>query len=291
MAASTKTVHLPGAGTLELQQSLTGHKARGGGPGGVTWPGGESLASWLAAQRCEDASVPIDAEVSTALSTGSVSSVVELGCGTGAVGLALAKLGVPLVVATDGDENTCTLCAGNAQRAGLPAVTCCQLEWGDAAPAQLEAALGHVGRAGGQCAQWIVAGDVVYHPQSSLELEVTLRQLILRGGCSLVIISWCERGQQAEQFLWRLSDLGTVRTAFRERDSRFSFTTRRQGRLMQREVEHGISLLSIDGRGAAASTMSQLRQRWRIQWARANCAMAACIRRCRSAEQVRLQDR
>ena len=173
----------------------------------------------------------------------------------------------------------------------LPAVTCCQLEWGDAAPAQLEAALGHVGRAGGQCAQWIVAGDVVYHPQSSLELEVTLRQLILRGGCSLVIISWCERGQQAEQFLWRLSDLGTVRTAFRERDSRFSFMTRRQGRLMQREVEHGISLLSIDGRGAAASTMSQLRQRWRIQWARANCAMAACIRRCRSAEQVRLQDR
>ena len=57
-----------------------------------------------------------------------------------------------------------------------------------------------------------------------------------------------------------------------------------------REVEHGISLLSIDGRGAAASTMSQLRQRWRIQWARANCAMAACIRRCRSAEQVRLQE-
>ena len=275
-ALEMKTVELPGAGSIGVRQHLKGHRARGGGPGGVVWPCGESLAKWLAAQRgaC-GADGELDEEVHSALSTQSVASALELGSGTGIVGLALSRLGVSSVVATDGDPASVALCAENAQLAGLP-VTSCHLPWGGDEQ-QLEQVLEQVGRSG-RCAEWIIGGDVVYEAHSSRELEVTLRELILRGGCSLVLIAWCERGQQAESFLWRLQDLGSARTVFRAQDSKYSYLTRRHGKLMQSEVEFGISLLSISPHiTAGCGAICMLRQRIAIQLTRASCAIGHCL--------------
>ena len=224
-----------------MMQHLTGHKARGGGPGGVIWPCGESLAKWLASQQSGDHQF-LDAEIHTALSSGSVETVLELGCGTGIVGLTLAQLGIPNVVATDGDAPSCALCQRNADCNGLP-VTACELRWGD--PGLTEAVMTRVGRDGNRCAEWIVCGDCVYEAQSTDDLELTLRSLIVRGGCSLVILGWCERGQQAEQFLHRLGDLGAARTVFRESSTKYAYLTRRHGKMMGGEVEFGVSLLSV----------------------------------------------
>ena len=311
---AAKTISLPGTSApLTLLQHFTGHKARGGGPGGAIWPCGEALAIWLAEQHCGSHSV-LDPEVHDALSSSSVASALELGCGTGIVGLTLSQIGVLRVVSTDGDLPSCELCAANAERAGLP-VASCQLEWGERAGCmpQLDAALALVGQdeetssnaslsnpATRRCAQWIVGGDVVYHPHSALELEVTVRELIMRGGCSLVIIGWCERGQHAESFLWKLSDLGDVRTAFRETSTKYSFLTRtKQGQLLASEVEFGVTLLSVHPHITAGRTLSgwrgalsSLGQRLAIHRARAALAVHDCLGRwCRTAEQVRAQDR
>ena len=128
-----------------------------------------------------------------------------------------------------------------------------------------------------------------------MELEVTLRELISKGGCSHVLLAWCERGQQAEKFLMKLHDLGTVRTAFRERDSKYSYLTRRQGKLVNTAVEFGVSILSVhshltEGR-ARLGIASQVQQRLALHRARLAAAMFACLGRCRTAEQVRAQDR
>ena len=319
---ATKTISIPGTSApLTFTQRFTGHKARGGGPGGAIWPCGESLALWLAEQRC-GSHCDLDPEVHRALSDNSVESVLELGCGTGIVGLILSQIGVRRVVSTDGDVQSCELCAANAKRAGLP-VASCQLEWGEQAGdmPQLEAALALVAReedasdpaasdpaashsaasqsAPRRCAEWIVGGDVVYHPQSALELEITVREAIMRGGCSLVVIGWCERGQNAESFLWRLSDLGDVRTAFRETSTKYSFMTRKQGQLLASEVEFGVSLLSVHPHitaGGADSgwrgALSSMRQGLAIRRARSASAVHDCLGRwCRTAEQVRAQDR
>ena len=251
-----------GAGSISLQQQLTGHKARGGGPGGVVWPCGESLAQWLSSQQNGS---PFNAKT--------VSSVLELGCGTGVVGLTLAQLGVPRVVATDGDMHTCALCEANAKAAGLP-VTACRLQWGPNVPQQIEDTLARVDR-GGRCAEWIVGGDVVYNTHSMRELEVTLRELLLRGGCSLVIIGWCERGQNAEQFLSRLCDLGDVRTAFREKDAKYSYMTRRQGKMIGNEVEFGVTTLSVHPHITAGG--GWLHQHLACQWARLVSAASLCL--------------
>ena len=109
-----KTIELHGAGAVTLQQQRRGHKARGGGPGGVVWPCGESLARWLVAQaEGGDGrhTCALDDEVHRALRDGTVSSVLELGCGTGVVGLTLAGLGASHVVTTDGDARWFQLCA------------------------------------------------------------------------------------------------------------------------------------------------------------------------------------
>lgn len=297
---ASKTIALPGTAALTFRQHFTGHKARGGGPGGTIWPCGESLAHWLAAQ-CNGSHADLDEEVHRALSSGSVKSVLELGCGTGVVGLTLSQLGVPQVVATDGDPASVLLCESNAEQAGLSSrVTCCQLAWGEAADdmPQLKEALARCcgGSASGtRCAQWIVGGDVVYHAQSSLELEVTIRELVWRGGCSLIVIGWCERGQQAESFLRRLSDLGSVRTAFRERDAKYSFLSRRGGRLITTEVEFGVSLLSVHAHITAGHPNcgwpSSLHQRCAILYARLASLAHACLSRCRTLEQIRAEDR
>ena len=295
-APPMKTITLHGDHSLTLTQHHRGHKALGGGPGGVVWPCGESFAWWFSWQKHGSASssgdssggdssggdsqcVPIDPEVSAALSSGLVSSVLELGCGTGVVGLTLATLGVQRVVATDGDGPSCALCAANAERANLHTVATCELRWGHT---DLSHVAQRIGR-GGRCAQWIVGGDVVYHPHSARELEVTLRELLLLGGCSLVVLGWCERGQQAAEFLSKLSDLGTVRTVFRETNEKYSYLTKRNGRLARSEIEFGISILSVhphitEGGGSSLlGAMIRTRQRLACACARLISASSSCL--------------
>jgi hypothetical protein len=87
--------------------------------------------------------------------------------------------------------------------------------WGREADSivQLEETLRLVGR-GGRCAQVIVAADVLYRPESTEWLAQTLRDLIGRGGCTHVVLSWRDRGGDEEEFLSRLSDLGTAKVVW-----------------------------------------------------------------------------
>jgi len=226
---------------LKIQQRLgTEHKARGGGPGGTVWPCGEAMARYMASQRAGS-----HEKVEPELSGVQPRSVLELGCGTGVLGITLALLGAPHVVATDGDAPSCKLAAVNAALSGANMQTA-QLSWGEGqfgkSMPELERALSMLD---GRCADWIVGADVVYEPQSTQELEVTLRELMSRGGCSLVAIGWCERGHHSEAFLQRLSDLGRVRTVAREFDRKFNYLTKMNGRFVTSEIEWGVTLLQV----------------------------------------------
>jgi len=244
---------------LRLQQRLgTEHKARGGGPGGTVWPCGEATARWLAAQRTGSHEKP-EPEISTP----QMRSVLELGAGTGIVGISLALLGATRVVVTDGDAPSCKLAAVNAALSGADVQTA-QLEWGEAQlgnTTEMEHALSLVGE-GGRCAEWVVGADVLYEPQSMLELEITLRELISRGGCSLIIIGWCERGNQSEAFMHRLSDVGRVRTVARETDQRFNYLTRMDGRMVTSAIEWGVTLLHVHSEVTAGWPQCGLRCWW-----------------------------
>lgn len=265
---------------LSITQRRSGHRARGGGPGGVIWPCGQSLSDWFT--QCPDTQL---VDVHHALRSNRVSSILELGCGTGIVGLALAGLGIPRVVLTDGDVASCELCTANAARSGLAATaSVCQLEWGKGVES-IAIALERIGD-GGRCAQWIVGGDCLYHDsRNSLELEVTMRELLLRGGCSLVVLAWCERGQHAESFLWRLRDLGDPETVVRERDAKYAFLSKRKGRLSNEDVEFGISLLRVhehvtvndEHNTSPLGALRRLRQRLAIQWKRSLLAVSVCV--------------
>lgn len=79
---------------------------RGIGTGGAVWPAAETLCQWLLEEQ--------------RLVQGA--SVLELGSGTGAVGIFAAGCGASHVLLTDGDESLVSLAAENAQnnRALLP---------------------------------------------------------------------------------------------------------------------------------------------------------------------------
>jgi len=147
---------------------------------------------WLAAQRAgtharlipEVASVPLP------------HTVLELGAGTGVVSIALSLLGAPSVTATDGDPASCELCEANARHNAAPTVETCQLVWGSSQ--QLDQTLTRSREGSGCCAHWIVCADVLYNHESMAKLELTLRSLLAKGGCSLVIVGWVGRGLREE---------------------------------------------------------------------------------------------
>ena len=118
--------------------------------------------------------------------------MVELGAGTGVVSIALALLGASRVVATDGEARSCELCAINATENGATSVVACPLLWGS--DEDLENVLATCAEEGGHCPRWIACADVLYCAHGTAALEVTLRSLLARGGCSLVIIGWVARG-------------------------------------------------------------------------------------------------
>ena len=91
---------------------------RGVGTGGAVWPAAEVLARWLLDER----------------KTVQGARVLELGSGTGAVGLFAAGCGASSVLLTDGDASLCSLAADNARdnAALMPdaTVTTMRYRWG-----------------------------------------------------------------------------------------------------------------------------------------------------------------
>ncbi|KAL1530224.1 hypothetical protein AB1Y20_001139 [Prymnesium parvum] len=103
----------------------------------------------------------------------------------------------------------------------------------------------------------------------------TLRSLLSRGGCSLVIIGWVARGQQEEEFLGRLSDLGVASTVERFTDPRFGYLTKRNGQLVEMSLEFGVTLLHVRANVVLGlqegGVLSSLRQQCGLL--RAHCRM------------------
>ena len=92
---------------------------RGVGTGGAVWPAAELLAQWMLIDEREAVQG---------------ARVLELGSGTGAVGLFAAGCGASSVLLTDGDASLCSLAADNARdnRALMPGatVTTRRYRWG-----------------------------------------------------------------------------------------------------------------------------------------------------------------
>lgn len=264
-----KTVSLPSGHTLNLLQKRTGHSAMhlpNNGPGGTVWPAGEALVQWLAAQR-----TGTHASLVPEVASGPIGSVIELGTGTGVVAIALSLLGALSVIATDGDPPSCELCRANAAASGVPDLVVSPFTWGS--EKQLDDALR---TNSGRCPSWIVCADVVYSPESSAALELTLRALLARGGCALVVIGWVARGHHEEAFLSRLADLGTVATVERFSDVRFGYLTmtRRGGQLVHGAAsEFGITMLRV--RADVTAGLDPCLRQW-CGLVRARAAVATC---------------
>ena len=184
-----KQIFLATGHTFSVRQQRKGHTAPSGGSGGVVWPAGEALVQWLGAQRAGT-----HANLVPEVACGPLGTVLELGAGTGVVSIALALLGSPFQVATDGDPLSCALCERNVAENGATSVVTVPFPWTSAQ--HLEDTLAHF--VGGRCAQCIVCADCVYSAAGAAALELTLRLLLARGGCSLVIIAWVARGEHEE---------------------------------------------------------------------------------------------
>jgi hypothetical protein len=178
--------------------------------GGVVWPASTKLAEWVSKHiTWTDQASMVQTSAIEPPHLKNVCSALELGAGTGSLSLTLASLGCPTVVATDGDEETCRLCAAtNAARSQQVSVLA--LRWGEdhsESVRQRETALACTG---GKCAELLILSDVLYTGlEQAAALERTLRALIGAGGCRFILMCWQERfcSSQAEGFLARLEDL------------------------------------------------------------------------------------
>ena len=170
------------------------------------WSAGHALSHWLCT-----------AEAEKELDLRTVALSIELGCGTGLVSLALARLGTRSVLATDGEEETVRQCECNAAANGLAlSVRTLTLPWGDAAAAKMvmDAAApalqppSHV---------LVVGTDILYDIGEYDALEETLRELVRRyasmgGGRMDVLLAWTTRTNAERGFLQRFGDLTPLTT-------------------------------------------------------------------------------
>lgn len=203
--AATRTFVLPAGQQLVITQDIRG-SAQGGA---VVWDAAWPLVDWLlqsgALQKC--------------------STAVELGCGTGIVAIAVAKSGVPVVVATDGSQEVCDLCRRNGELNGTP-LSVLRHQWGSDDIAATIAACREAEMLWAEDAsvqpkkdehrggRLIMFSDLYYHNESipgpGNALERSVRALISAGGFRMVVASWKTRTFREEGFLRRLQDLGKV---------------------------------------------------------------------------------
>ncbi len=145
----------------------------------------------------------------------SQSSALELGAGVGLVSIALAKLGVPRVLATDANPQALELCQKNAARNAVgDSIHVFQYRWGEAIDRLLleERA----------CPPVLVMADVLYWSDEGYtadSLEQAVRQLVAAGGCKYIVHA-CKSRDPARQaaFAESLEDLGRWQTEMRGSD-------------------------------------------------------------------------
>ena len=198
---------LPSGHPLILAEDFNGADG-----GAVVWDAAWPLAEWLYQSSTLD----------------SITSAIELGSGNGLVAVAVRLAGVPRVVATDHCQALCDLCVRNGELNGAPLIAI-RHEWGDdnSVDAMIAACGGsepseydqpdegcpEVGRSGWPRRRLILMSDVYYHNDHSPKgggLERSVRALIRRGGCAMVVASWKTRTFKEEGFLGKLRDLGLL---------------------------------------------------------------------------------
>ncbi len=164
VAAATELVVERKAGPLRLSVSAEA------GVGGVVWEAAEVLADWLGG-RCAG------------------TRVVELGSGTGVLGLCLAQQGAASVVLTDRFDVLHLLRASVAANAVPGAeVRVQELSWGGSELAELGDA------------DWLVASEVIYNGNLYDKLLATIAQLFRRNPSLQMAMSF-ERRSSEERWL------------------------------------------------------------------------------------------
>jgi 2-polyprenyl-3-methyl-5-hydroxy-6-metoxy-1,4-benzoquinol methylase len=166
------------------------------------WSAAVLLSEWLLAQnRREDGGVGGgggDDPIAVAIAG---KDVLELGAGTGAVGLVCAQLGARSITLTDRDEATLSLMHNNAQINGHydAAATCevcvCGLDWGDLSTYMTHRF--HV----------VVAADVLYLPEHCAALPAAAAAHLAPGGL-LVVACGLRRAGLMERLVEEMVALG-----------------------------------------------------------------------------------
>lgn len=157
----------------------------------------------------------------------SCTSAVEFGAGTGLVAVAVALLAPHMtVVATDHSQALCDLCTRNGELNGV-SITALRHAWGTNNLDDIIAACGEPAVIAmdedaqvderQECTseprgRVILLSDLFYHNDNhpGRPLDRSVRALLKRGGCSMVVASWKERSFREEAFFGRLRDLGKV---------------------------------------------------------------------------------
>ena len=162
VATGTEMVVERRAGPLRLSVSAEA------GVGGMVWEAAATLADWLG-RRCEGA------------------RVLELGSGTGVLGLCLAQQGAAKVVLTDRFDVLHLLRASAAANVVAGAKVMVQeLSWGGS---ELEVDVG----AG---LDWLVASEVIYNGNLYEKLLVTIRLLFERNPKLQMVMSFERRSSE-----------------------------------------------------------------------------------------------
>ena len=199
---------LPGAQHLHICML----PADGGGllgTGGRVWRSAPALCLWLQRHIAHGA------------------RVIDLGCGTGAVGLYCAALGASCVAVTDASERLLTLTEHNWRRnmavgaTRHASVEPCRLRWGiDEPPAG--------------AFDWVLGSDVIYDPAGHEPLCRTLRSLLRRASSCRIVLATMPR--------MRVPAPGHGSGVYSD-DALVAFA--------HTASEHGLRVLPVDGDGDA----------------------------------------
>jgi predicted nicotinamide N-methyase len=114
-------------------------------------------------------------------------SVLELGAGSGLVGLVAARLGAERVVISDGDQTSVDLAVENLEDNGYAStesISATRLLWGEGEHAEAFKANARLSPTDGF--NIIVAADVMYKPTLPPLLFETINKMLARGGVALI---------------------------------------------------------------------------------------------------------